>query len=223
MPDAIGGASTEGAELRSIRTARLLRSAALLLAGFAVAFTAVLHEQLSFDRWLLVASLAFIGAVTLVEYRALRSSLESWWVAARAVIAFAAAGSLIAAGSSAAIALVLALWAVLTAVITLMRLARGAQPRAVALPSAALSIALAVVTLLVRDDPVAVIGFFGAYAVIRGVFLGISAFDARGAATSTTPAPTAPSPGAADPIAAEPHTADPALDDTNTPRNENTP
>lgn len=203
MPDAISDASTENVDSRSLRTARLIRSAALLLSGFAVTFTAVLHEQLEFDRWLLVASLAFIGAVTLVEYRALRSSLESWWVAARAVSAFAAAGSLVAATSSAAVALILALWAALTAVITLMRLVRGVQPRAVALPSAALSIALAVVTLLVRDDPVAVIGFFGAYAVIRGVFLGISAFDARGRNEATAPAP--------------------ASGDTNPPRNENTP
>jgi hypothetical protein len=200
MSEAIGSASTESADLRSIRVARVVRSAALLLSGFAVAFTATLHEQLDFDRWLLVASLAFIGAATLVEYRALLSSLESWWVAARAIIAFAAAGSLIAASSSLAVALVLALWALLTAVITLMRLARKVQPRGVAIPSAILSVALALATLVVRDDPVAVIGFFGAYAVIRGVFLGISAFDSRG--SRDQPA------------------AEPASGDTSTPRNE---
>ena len=43
----------------------------------------------------------------------------------------------------------------------------------VAVPSLLLSAALAVFALLFRDDAVALIGFFGAYAIIRGVFLGI--------------------------------------------------
>lgn len=59
-------------------------------------------------------------------------------------------------------ALVLALWAALTAVITIMRLARGVQPMKVAVPSLLLSAALAVFALLFRDDAVALIGFFGA-------------------------------------------------------------
>lgn len=186
-------ASSPTVDPRSLRAARLLRSGALLLAGLGIAFTAPLHEQLDFDRWALFASLAVIGAVTLVEYRVLRFTPESWWIAARAVIAFAAVGALVAVTDSVGLALVLVAWAALTAAVTLMRLARGVQPPRVALPSAALSGGLAVAGLLVRDDAVALIGFFGAYAVIRGVFLGISAFDgattrtASPDATSTTP------------------------------------
>ena len=52
----------------------------------------------------------------------------------------------------------------------------------VAVPSALLSGALALLILLFRDDLIAVIGFFGAYAIVRAVFLGISAFDTRGTA-----------------------------------------
>ncbi|WP_382334922.1 hypothetical protein [Leucobacter soli] len=169
--------SSTSADHRALRRAGLIRAVALVLVGLAIAFTATLHESFAFDHWLLSTSLTVIGAVTLVEYWALRSTLESWWVAARAVIAFAAAGALIAVADDVSLALVIVFWAMLTAVITLMRLLRGVQPRRVAVPSALLSLALAVVTLLVREDPVAVIGFFGAYAVIRGVFLGISAFD----------------------------------------------
>ncbi|MBN9612858.1 MAG: hypothetical protein J0H64_05265 [Actinobacteria bacterium] len=178
MTDAVEDAALPTiADPRAQRAARLTRAIVLVLVGIVIAFTATLHRDFEFDRWLLLASLALIGAATLVEYRALRDTLESWWVAARAIIAFAAAGSLIAIADTTGMALVVVFWAVLTAVITLMRLARGVQPPRVALPSAVLSLALALVAFLVRDDSVAMVGFFGAYAVIRGVFLGISAFD----------------------------------------------
>ena len=59
---------------------------------------------------------------------------------------------------------------------------QGSQARGVAVPSALLSGALALLVLVFRDDLIAVIGFFGAYAIVRGVFLGISAFDTRGSA-----------------------------------------
>lgn len=176
---------------RSLRTARLLRSGALLLTGLGIAFTAPLHEQLEFDRWAIFVGLLIIGCVTFVEYRVLRFTLESWWIAARAIIAFAAVGALLAVSDSVGIALVVAAWAALTAVVTILRLVRGAQPKQVAIPSALLSVALAVISLLVMGDAVALIGFFGAYAVIRGVFLGISAFDG-GAAAHTAPAAASP-------------------------------
>ena len=174
--------ATAASEPRGIRAAQLVRAAVLVAVGFAVAFTAPMHRQLDFDLWALGGGLALIGAATLLEYLALRGTAESWWVAARAVVAFAAAGSLLAVTDTFTMALVLALWAALTAVITVMRLVRGVQPLKVAVPSLLLSIALAASALLFRDDAVAVIGFFGAYAIIRGVFLGIAAFDPRPAA-----------------------------------------
>lgn len=165
--------------MRTLRFARLLRAIALLVVGLFIAFTATFHEQIAFDVSAALAGLTIIGVVTAVEYWVLRGTPESWWVAARAVIAFAAAGALLAVTDSAGLALVIALWAVLTGVVTVMRLVRRVQPTRVAVPSLLLSFALAIAVLLVRSDPVAVIGLFGAYAVIRGVFLGISAFDTR--------------------------------------------
>ena len=174
--------TTAPAEFRGFRAAQLVRAAVLVIVGVAIAFTAPLHRQLDFDLWVLGGGLTLIGAATLLEYLALRGTSESWWIAARAIVAFAAAGSLLAVGDSFTMALILALWATLTAVITVMRLARGVQPVKVAVPSLLLSIALAILALLFRDDVVAIIGFFGAYAIIRGVFLGIAAFDPRPAA-----------------------------------------
>lgn len=170
-------ASSATARPQNLRRARLLRAGVLLVVGLTIAFTATLHEQVRFDNWVILGSLTLIGAATLAEYRALRGTDESWWVAARAVIALAAAGAFYIAGDSATMAPMLAVWAALTAMITGMRLFRGVQPKREAVPSMLLSIALAGTVLLFGNDPVAVIGFFGAYAVIRGVFLGISAFD----------------------------------------------
>lgn len=167
------------------KTAQLTRAGVLLAVGLAIAFTAPLHEHLGFDLWALITALALIGAATLVEYFAMRGTAESWWIAARATIALAAAGSLLAVSDSATLALVLALWAALTALITLMRLVRGVQSTRVAVPSLLLSFVLATTALVFRDDPVAVIGFFGAYGIIRGVFLGITAFDPRPAGASS--------------------------------------
>ncbi len=169
--------TTKSSVFQGIRAAQVIRAAVLIAVGVAIAFSAPLHRDLSFDLWLLGGGLALIGAATLLEYLALRGTLESWWIAARSVVAFAAAGSLLAVNDTFTMALVLTLWASLTAVITVMRLVRGVQPTKVAVPSILLSVALAIASLVFRDDAVAVIGFFGAYAIIRGVFLGIAAFD----------------------------------------------
>lgn len=166
-------------EFRAFRAAQFARAGVLIAVGVAIAFTAPLHRELDFDLVVLVAGLTLIGAATLFEYYSMRGTTESWWIAARAVVAIAAAGSLLAVSDSTSMALVIALWAALTALITLMRLARGVQTMKVAVPSLLLSVALALTAFLARQDPVAVIGFFGAYAIIRGVFLGITAFDHR--------------------------------------------
>lgn len=169
-------------EVRASRRAQLLRAAVLFLSGMAITFTATSHGDVQFDLYLLGSSLVLIALATFVEYYSLRGTSESWWVAARAVIALGAAGSLVAVTDSASMALIIAVWAGLTGLITLMRMIRKVQPQRVALPSLLLSVALLVSVLLVQQDAIAVIGFFGAYAVLRGVFLAISAFDGRATA-----------------------------------------
>lgn len=174
------------AEGRSERLAKVLRAAVLFLAGVIIALTATMHHVVAFDVMIVLVTLALIGVATIVEYLVNRGTAESWWIAARAVVAFGAAGALLAVTDAVGLALVIALWAALTAAITLMRLVRGVQPRRVALPSLLLSIALTVLVILVAQDPIAVTGFFGAYAIIRGVFLGISAFEAAPSAQPNT-------------------------------------
>ncbi|MDI6023497.1 hypothetical protein QBL02_08065 [Leucobacter sp. UT-8R-CII-1-4] len=166
-------------EARALRTAHLIRAAVLVVIGVAIAFTAPLHSQFEFNIWVLGVGFVLIGAATLLEYSAARGTNESWWIAARAVVAFAAAGSLIAVTDTTTLALIVAIWALLTALITTMRLVRKTQPPRVALPSLLLSVALAAATLMTSSDPIAVIGFFGAYAIVRGVFLAIAALDTR--------------------------------------------
>ena len=97
-------------EPRALRRAQLLRAAVLLASGIAIAFTATMHEQLRFDVWMLFASLALIGAATLIEYRALRYTDESWWIAARAVVAIGGAGAMLVVADSRTMALQLAIW-----------------------------------------------------------------------------------------------------------------
>lgn len=164
-------------EARQFRTAQLLRASVLVVVGVGIAFTAPLHRQLAFDQWVLFVAFALLGAATMLEYRAVKASMESWWLAARAVLAFAAAGAMIAVADTFSLALTVSLWALLTAGVTSARYVRKVQPSRVALPSLLLSLALALTVFLAREDAVAIIGFFGAYAIVRGVFLAISALD----------------------------------------------
>lgn len=183
MADALDGVLPEATPRpRPLRAVRLSRAGALLAVGLGIAFTAPMHEQLEFVRWAAVAGLALIGFATLGEYLVLRGTPAAALIALRAAIAFVAIAALASAPSIAALALLLAAWAAITAAITVTRVLRGAVPRAAGAPSALLSAALAVALILVRDDAVAVIGFFGAYAIVRGVFLAISAFDLGNAA-----------------------------------------
>lgn len=165
---------------RTLRVAQLLRAGILVAIGLAIAFSATSHESIEFDRWMLITALLLIGLATAVEYFVLRASKTAWLIALRAVLAFTGASVLISLGNDAvALAIIVAFWAAATAVVSVIRLAIDPSLRRQAGPSALLSGGLAVVMLLVREDPVAVIGFFGAYAVIRGVFLGIAALDTR--------------------------------------------
>ena len=135
-------AATADLRVRSLKVAQLIRAATLFALGVFVAFTATSHEELEFDVTTMMFAFALIALVTFIEYWVLRNTAESWWIAARAVIAVAAAGSLFAVTDSASFALVIALWALITAIITAMRLARKVQHAGVAIPSLSLSLLL---------------------------------------------------------------------------------
>ncbi|WP_053383113.1 hypothetical protein [Leucobacter celer] len=161
------------------RPVRLVRVGALLIAAIAITFTATLHEQLGFDRSIAAAALAAIGIAHLVEWVARRSASPSPVPLLLAISAIFAAIALPFAGTPIVFACVLAAWALVSALLELLGSAVRPGSRSDATLLGAAGILLAILTLLVREDPVAVLGFFGAYTIIAGVFLGISAFDTR--------------------------------------------
>src|SRR5690554_3481285 len=95
-------------ELQVPRAVQLFRAVTLFAVGMVITFTAALHDNIALDIWMVAASLALIAIATFYEYYAMRGTLESWWVAARAIVALGAAGALIAVGDSASMALVIA-------------------------------------------------------------------------------------------------------------------
>lgn len=192
-----------------------IRTIVLIVSGAAIAFTATRHAEAGFSLMTLGVSLVLLGAATVGEYATLRRTPAAWLLGVRAVLTIAAGVTLLvlfgiattmetgltgtvaqlspAATAQFAVltAIVIAIWAALTAVITFARAAQGAQPRNVAFPSASLSVLLALLVLLFRDDFVAIIGFFGAYAIVRAVFLGIAVFDMKTPAVAATTTATA--------------------------------
>ncbi|MFT4233290.1 MAG: hypothetical protein QM606_11020 [Leucobacter sp.] len=153
--------------------------AVLLAAGVAIAFTASLHERFGFDRGMATAALGGIGIAHLVEWTARRSGSRSPIPLLLGVVAIGAAVSLPFAGSIIAFAVVIAGWALVGALLELIGSVVRPGSRQDATLLGAAGILLAILVLLVREDVVAVLGFFGAYAILAGVFLGISAFDTR--------------------------------------------
>lgn len=158
----------------------MIRAILMLAIGIAIAFTAPLHENVTADHWMIATAFAILGLATLAEYLVQRATPGAWPIAARAVIALLA-GAVLLVPQLLDFALVVTLWAILNAALIDALALTKFDSRRDTLPATILSLMLAAAVTFVRDDPVAAIGFFGAYAVIAGVFLGISAFDSRAA------------------------------------------
>ncbi|MHA3723647.1 hypothetical protein ACXR2T_07195 [Leucobacter sp. HY1910] len=183
----------QGTQSRSIK---LLRVVVLLAAGMVITFTAPQHEQLGFDVTVTALALAAIGLAHAVAWLAARSRGGSPATLLLTIVALAAAAGLIFTESTTGYAVVVAAWALVSALLEFIGATVRQVPRTDAFLTGAAGVLLALFTLLAREDAVAVLGFFGAYAIIVGVFLGISAFDSRGAATH--PTVSAPTDSAAD-------------------------
>lgn len=161
------------------RSVRLVRVIVLLVAGIAIAFTATLHEQLGFDRSMAAIALGGIALAHLIEWASQRSSAPGSVPLLLAIAAAAAAAVLPFTATAILFACVISAWALVSALLEFIGSAVRPGSRADATLLGAAGILLALLALLVREDPVAVLGFFGAYTIIAGVFLGISAFDTR--------------------------------------------
>ncbi|WP_336660076.1 hypothetical protein [Leucobacter sp. USHLN153] len=187
MPTAV--ASTAGSstpEPPVSRAVRLVRVVVLLLAGFAIAFTAPLHEQLGFDVSVTAATLVAIAVAHLADWRARRAVGGG---AVPLLLAIVSAGSAVVAlrvDTPIAFAFTVAAWALISALLEFVGMTVHPGSRQDAVFLGAIGILLALLVILVREDQVAVLGFLGAYAVLAGVFLGISAFDPRRSASAPT-------------------------------------
>lgn len=161
------------------RPVRLVRVIVLLLGGVAITFSATLHEHLGFDLALATCAIAGIGLAHLIEWFAGRTIGAGPVAMLLALASFGAAFALPFQGSAIGFAVVVAAWALICALLEYIgsTVRPGTRPDAVLIGAA--GILLALLAILMREDEVAVVGLLGAYAVIAGVFLGISAFDIR--------------------------------------------
>ncbi|WP_024356918.1 DUF308 domain-containing protein [Leucobacter chironomi] len=170
------------------RPVRLVRVAVLLIAGLAIAFSATMHERLGFDLGITAAALGGIGVAHLIEWVARRSKSPSSLPLMLGIVAIAAAVIVPFTASAIGFAVLIAAWSLVSALLEFIGGVVQPGSRQDSTLLGASGVLLALLALLVREDPVAVLGFFGAYAVLNGVFLGISAFDTRRATAAAQPA-----------------------------------
>lgn len=165
------------------RGIRLVRVAVLLLSALAIVFTATLHENLGFDRVVIAMTTAALALVLLVEWF-VRGPRRNPALLLQAIAALGATIGVALAGEAVLVAVVIAAWALVTALLDFVAATLGLAERGEGTVLGALGLLLALAVLLVREDPVATIGFFGVYVLIAGVYLGIAAFDQRTARTA---------------------------------------
>lgn len=176
---ASSSAQSVAPEIVPSRAVRLLRVAVLLVAGLIIAFSATMHEQLGFDLGVATAALGAIGIAHVVEWLSLRAPARTVVPLLLGSIAVLAAVLLPFSGEPIAFAVVIAAWALASALLEFIGAAVRPGSRQDATLLGGAGVLLALLVLFFRDDQVAILGFFGAYALLTGVFLGISAFDTR--------------------------------------------
>lgn len=160
------------------RSVRLIRVAVLVVAGIVIAFSATMHEQLGFDTAVAAVAIGAVGIAHGVEWVSLRASGGSPVALLLGIAAVISAVVLPLTSSVIGFAVVVAAWALVSALLEFLGMVTRPGTRQDAALLGALGVLLALLVLLVREDQVAILGFFGAYAIFAGVFLGISAFDA---------------------------------------------
>ena len=162
---------------KKLQAILLVRVAGFLVAGIFIAFTATLHEQLSFDALICAVAIGVLGLTHLMEWIAVRSRGAALTILLLGIVSLITAALLPLTSTAMGFALTVAAWALSCALLEFIRAAVRRGNRSDANLLGAIGILLAVLVLLLREDPIAVTGLFGAYAIIAGVFLGISAFD----------------------------------------------
>lgn len=170
------------------RTVRLIRVGVLFIAGIVIAFSATMHEQLGFDIIVTAVAIGAVGVAHLIEWFSLRTAGGNPVPLLLGAAALIAAIALPFTGSAIGFAVVVAAWALVSALLEFLGMTIRPGTRQDAVLLGALGVLLSLFVLLVREDQVAILGFFGAYAIFAAVFLGISAFDtARTSRTASHP------------------------------------
>lgn len=161
------------------RWARVLRAAVLCGLGLVILFTATLHGDPAFDVAITASGLAVMGAVHLIEWAQQRGRSGAVVTLLLGTVTLASAVLVFTVRTPLMLAVLIAAWALVSALLEFIGtvLAPGSRQDAAIIGAA--GVLLSIVVLFSRDDVVAVIGFFGGYAILAGVFLGIAAFDAR--------------------------------------------
>ncbi|MBK0418713.1 hypothetical protein JD276_06645 [Leucobacter sp. CSA1] len=163
----------------SPRGAKLTRALLLLAAGLVIAFTATMHEQVGFDRAIVGISLGAIAAAHLHAWIVAGSGRRDAVTLLLALAALVSALMLTTLQTPIAFAVLVAAWALCSGVLEFLGTTLQLRDRRDSILMGATGLLLALLVILVREDQVAVVGFFGAYGIVAGVFLGISAFDGR--------------------------------------------
>lgn len=159
-----------------------LRPLVLVVAGLVIAFSAELHAHLFFDRLVVAIALLILGATHVIEWRAQPNGHEGRRnpvALLLAAVAIISAVLVLLVDATVGFALIIAAWALVTGLLEFLATMLGYSARVDGLVYGALGVLLSILTLLVMTDMIAVTGFFGAYAIIFGVYLAISVFDAR--------------------------------------------
>ena len=147
--------------------------------GLVIAFSATMHENFAFDIAVVGTGLALIGLVHVIEWSQRRGTNGAPVALLLGLVSLAAAAVVFAQTTELGLAIVIASWSLVCALLEFLGLTVTPGSRQDAIIVGAVGMLLAVLVLVFRDDAVAVIGFFGGYAVIAGVFLAIAGFDAR--------------------------------------------
>ncbi|QIK63397.1 hypothetical protein G7068_09445 [Leucobacter viscericola] len=168
------------------RSVRLVRVGVLAVVGIVIAFSATLHEQLGFDVLVAAVAVGAVGIAHVIEWVSIRATAGNTVPLLLGVIGLAAAIGLAFVSTTIGFAIVIAAWALASALLEFIGAATRPGTRQDATLLGALGVLLAMLVLFVREDQVAILGFLGTYAIVAAVFLGISAFDNGRAAAKRT-------------------------------------
>ena len=163
-----------------VRRLLALRASLLLVAGAVITFTAAYHDTVV-SQWLFVGSVVAIAAGDLiVRMRSDQDRPARLHALFQGVLALLSVlATVVWLGNTAVLALTVTVWAALTAVLDVwagwtLKNREDAREWTVAGIFAGL---LAILLVLLPGNPVSVIGLFGGYAVVVGVYLAIAAAD----------------------------------------------